>query len=105
MHQPNLNYQQDLLEEPQQLEHLAELAKLLDNIWFKHLVALMLTMRDNSRAAVCEFPLNNIQHVLTALQTRGEAVSYGLCANQAYEIYNNLVQQLKDKENERDSGN
>src|SRR6266480_4054588 len=103
MHQRNLNYHLDLLPEQQQLALLPELIKLLDNVWFKHLTAWMLEARDRSRAAVCDFPLNELRNVLTALQTRGEAVAYDLCSNQAYETYDNLIQQVKEENERRDS--
>src|SRR5215813_15588941 len=99
MHQkPN---QLDLLPEEHQLQHLPELSQLLDNVWFKHFMAVAFTERDKARTAVCEFPIGDIQQLLQMVQVRGEAAAYNRMYNEPYELYENLV--LEAQENERRS--
>lgn len=101
MHQLNLNYQEDLLSEGDQLSHLPQLSALLDNPWFKHLIATWLAERERCRNAVCTFPVGDVGQVVTMLQTRGEATAYDRVINIPYEAYAQLVEDAK--ENERTS--
>src|SRR6266516_7488600 len=103
MHQRNLNYHLDLLPEAQQAAQLPELAKLLENVWFKHLIAQMLVERDLAREAVCSWPLKDLATTFTALQTRGEAVAYENASDLAYVAYNHLIQQKKEQDEHRDT--
>lgn len=96
MHQLNLNYQQDLLSEADQLAHLPQLSQLLDNPWFKHLIATWLAERDRCRIAVCTFPVVDTGQIVTMLQTRGEANAYDRVVNIPYEEYAKLVEETKE---------
>src|SRR6266436_9034490 len=98
MHQPNPNYQQDQMSEDQQAANLPRLVELLNNIWFKHFVAVWTQERDRSREAVCLFPLRNIQDILISIQTRGDANTFDRCLKEPYETYNNIVKEKEQNE-------
>jgi hypothetical protein len=80
------------------LQHLPQLSALLDNIWFKHLIATWLAERDRCRTAVCTFPVADVGQVVTMLQTRGEANAYDRVVNLPYEEYAKLVEEAKENE-------
>lgn len=100
--QPNPNYQQDLLSEASQLAHLAVLPELLDNVWFKHFVAVWMKERERARMAVVELPVT-IPTLPNLLQTRGEAAAYDEVINLPYQTYKDLIERKQEYEREHSS--
>jgi hypothetical protein len=90
------------MSEDQQLQHLPQLAELLKNPWFKHFVARCETEKKLAAEAICLFPLNDFATAMTALQCRGEYKAYDMCIREMQESYDNLIEIVKEKENERD---
>jgi|SRR6516162_4047002 hypothetical protein len=100
--QPELNHQLNLLSEAQQQATLAQLAELLKNSWFLHFNATWTLERDRARAAVCDFPIRDFATTVTALQTRGEAVAYDAVVTGPYDLYNQLVADIQERERENE---
>lgn len=86
------------MSETDQLVHLPQLSALLENVWFKHLIATWMQDRETSREAVCTFPVKDVAQLITMLQTRGEANAYDLVTKFAYDKYNELVEEAKEHE-------
>jgi len=95
--QPNPNYQQDLLSEELQRHYLPQLAELLNNVWFKHLVATWQQEVDIATNAVCRLPVNSVGTAISLLQQRDVLAVYRDCVQKPYEIYNNLVTEKEEK--------
>jgi hypothetical protein len=91
--------------EDQQLAHLPQLVELLNNPWFKHFQAMWEAEQRLVADAICLFPIKDFVTAITALECRGEYKTYGRCAKEPQETYDNLIQLVKEKENERDSRN
>jgi hypothetical protein len=81
------------------------LGELLKNPWFLHFIAEWTVERDRARAAVCDFPIRDYATTIVALQTRGEAVAYENVVTGPYNKYNEIVEEIKENERRRDTGN
>jgi hypothetical protein len=101
--QPNLNYQQDLLSEELQRHHLPQLAELLNNVWFKHLIATWQQEVDIAVNAVCRLPVNSVGTAILLLQQRDVLAVYRDCVSKPYETYNQLVEQKENKDGNDDT--
>ncbi len=101
--QPNPNYQEDLLPEELQRHHLPQLVELLNNVWFKHLVATWQQEKDIATTAVCMLPVHSVGTAISLLEQRNILAVYTTCVNKPYDTYNELVNQKENKDNERTS--
>lgn len=79
--------------------------ELLNNIWFKHFVATWTQEKRLAEQSLRTLPLNTLGNITAALQTRGDGNTFFRCANEAYTKHEELINKLKEQQDERDSGN